>query len=61
MINLLQDKQFLPLMQFGEINHLSHQGAWYMLQGSRDGAVVEHSPPTNVARVRFPVSASYVG
>ena len=28
---------------------------------SRDGAVVEHSPPTNVARVRFPDSASYVG
>ena len=25
------------------------------------GAVVEHSPPTNVARVRFPDSASYVG
>jgi len=26
-------------------------GQW---TGSRDGAVVEHSPPTNVARVRFP-------
>ena len=25
-------------------------------EGSRDGAVVEHSPPTNVARVRFPDS-----
>ena len=30
-------------------------------QGSRDGVVVEHSPPTNVAQVRFPDSASYVG
>ena len=30
-------------------------------QGSRDGIVVEHSPPTNVAQVRFPDSASYVG
>ena len=29
--------------------------------GSRDGAVVEHLPPTNVARVRFPDSVSYVG
>ena len=29
--------------------------------GSTDGIVVEHSPPTNVARVRFPDSASYVG
>ena len=27
---------------------------------SRDGTVVEHLPPTNVARVRFPDSASYV-
>ena len=30
-------------------------------QGSRVGAVSERSPPTNVARVRFPDSASYVG
>ena len=29
--------------------------------GSRVGAVVERSPPTNVARVRFPESVSYVG
>ena len=29
--------------------------------GSRVGAVSERSPPTNVARVRFPDSASNVG
>ena len=29
--------------------------------GGRVGAVSEHSPSTNVARVRFPDSASYVG
>ena len=29
--------------------------------GSSDGAVVVHLPSTNVARVRFPVSASHVG
>ena len=28
------------------------------MQGSRVGTVVEHSPSTNVARVRFPDSAS---
>ena len=36
-----------------------------LLTGCRDGAGMaqwwEHSPPTNVARVRFPDSASYVG
>ena len=31
------------------------------VRGSRDGAVVEYLPPTNVARVRFPDSASNVG
>ena len=29
--------------------------------GEQVGAVVERSPPTNVARVRFPESASNVG
>ena len=34
---------------------------WYEQGEKRDGAVSERSPPTNVARVRFPDSASYVG
>ena len=34
------------------------RGQEAMFKGSRVGAVVEHSPSTNVARVRFPDSAS---
>ena len=33
----------------------------YVFGLSVDGAVEERSPPTNMARVRFPESASYVG
>ena len=47
----------------------SYMARWFemiKMVGSRDGAVVraqwwERSPPTNVARVRFPDPASYVG
>ena len=45
---------FVSADLFGFVRKLSNQG-------SRVGAVSERSPPTNVVRVRFPDSASYVG